>query len=69
MRTSFLDYYKLILEKVSFDPQLLCKEYRKGLNALQAHEAQQLDRWLKNKGLHPTVFRSTPSYQRPGMKV
>jgi hypothetical protein len=61
MKTSFLDYYKLILEKVSFDRQLLSKEYRKALKALHAHEAQQLDNWLKNKGLYPHTFRANLS--------
>lgn len=54
MKTSFLDYYKLILEKVSFDRRLLAKEYRKAMNVLRSHEAQQLDSWLKNKGLYPS---------------
>jgi hypothetical protein len=29
MKTSFLDYYKMILEKVSFDKKLMNKEYKK----------------------------------------
>ncbi|WKN33853.1 hypothetical protein PZB74_11010 [Porifericola rhodea] len=63
MKTSFLDYYKLILEKVSFDPQLLTKEYRKALNALHAQEAQQLESWLIEKGLHPHTLSRTSSQE------
>lgn len=61
MKTSFLDYYKIILEKVSFDRQLLAKEHRKALNILHAHEARQLDQWMKAKGLqvHNTFNNST----------
>lgn len=51
MNTSLLDYYKLILNKVSFDPQLLAKEYRKAIRALQADEAKALDHWLQRSGL------------------
>lgn len=69
MQTSFLDYYKMILEKVSFDQQLLSKEYRKARHVLRAHEAKQLDYWLKAKGLYPNVFLTEPSYKRTAVKV
>lgn len=49
MKTSFLDYYKMILQKVSFDPVLLKKEYRKAVQRLQPEEADQLKRWLRQK--------------------
>lgn len=51
MKTSFLNYYKLVLDKVSFDPSLLAKEYRKAIRALPAGEAKDLDRWLQHRGL------------------
>ena len=35
MGRSYLDYYKYILEKVSFDPNLFLKEYRKAQKALK----------------------------------
>lgn len=53
MKTSFLDYYKLVLEKVSFDGQLFDKEYFKALSVLSEHEKTQLERWLKVKGFNP----------------
>ncbi|WPP48653.1 hypothetical protein [Catalinimonas niigatensis] len=59
----------MILEKVSFDQQLLSKEYRKAKHVLHSHEAQQLDRWLKAKGLYPGVFQTNPSYQKAPVKV
>jgi len=51
---SFLEYYKLILQKVSFDPSLLRKEYRKAMQQLRPDEADQLKKWL----------RRTPYYQK-----
>jgi len=55
MKTSFLDYYKLILQKVSFDPALFDKEYRKALQRLRPDEAEQLRKWVRQK----------PVYQSP----
>lgn len=52
MKGSFLDYYKLILDKVSFDPVLFQKEYKKARKILEESEAKQLDRWLQTKGLN-----------------
>ncbi|WP_339870365.1 hypothetical protein [uncultured Algoriphagus sp.] len=49
-KNSFLDYYKTILEKVSFDGQLLSKEYKKAKQMLGASDARELDVWLKSKG-------------------
>ena len=51
MNTSFLDYYKMILEKVSFDPELMVKEYQKAQNSLGDHEIQDLRSWLEANGL------------------
>ena len=51
MKTSFLDYYKMILEKVSFDQNLLVKEYKKAKNTLTQYETLMLDEWLQNSGL------------------
>ncbi len=51
MNTSFLDYYKMILEKVSFDKALFIKEYGKALRGLQPSEIDKLNAWVKGKGL------------------
>lgn len=51
MKTSFLDYYKLILKKVSFDSGLLAKEYQKAVKALQPDEVEEFQQWLENSNL------------------
>ncbi len=51
MKTSFLDYYKMILSKVSFDSQLLTKEYTKAINMLNPPEVQELNRWCHQNRL------------------
>ncbi|MEB2775559.1 hypothetical protein SYJ56_09575 [Algoriphagus sp. D3-2-R+10] len=50
-KSSFLNYYKTILEKVSFDQKLLVKEYWKAKQLLENSEAKDLDYWLQSKGL------------------
>tara|TARA_Y100001934_G_scaffold283642_1_gene405083 strand:- start:2766 stop:2942 length:177 start_codon:yes stop_codon:yes gene_type:complete len=52
MKESFLEYTKYILEKVSFDIELLKKEYKKSLKILKREEVLQLNAWIKNKGLN-----------------
>lgn len=52
MKESFLDYTKYILEKVSFDIELLKKEYKKSLKILKADEISQLNNWIIRKGLN-----------------
>ncbi|MDX1905164.1 MAG: hypothetical protein SFU27_13505 [Thermonemataceae bacterium] len=44
-----LDYFKLILEKVSFDKQLFEKELRKALAYLQTQEQESLKKWCYAK--------------------
>ena len=48
MSRPYLDYYKTILEEVSFDPQLLRKEYMKALKILNQSEGIELQQWLEN---------------------
>ena len=50
-KNSFLDYYKTILEKVSFDRRLFSKEYSKAKRMLGVSDTRELDSWLKSKGL------------------
>jgi hypothetical protein len=45
MGLSMLEYSKLILENVSFDPILFRKELRKAANRLIDTEAEQLLTW------------------------
>lgn len=42
------DYTKTILERVSFDPLLFCKELEKALKMLLPYEVEQLTDWLLN---------------------
>lgn len=58
MKNSFLDYYKVILDKVSFDNDLLVKEYRKAMRLLREDEIGELHRWLDQKGLSLYTFSS-----------
>jgi hypothetical protein len=49
---TYLDYYKTILHKVSFDAYLFHKEYRKAMRDLKAHEMSDLNKWIQGKGFH-----------------
>lgn len=39
-------YTKTILERVSFDPKLFCKELEKAIKILLPYELEQLTEWL-----------------------
>lgn len=39
-------YTKSILERVSFDPLLFCKEFEKALKILLPYEIEQLTNWV-----------------------
>lgn len=53
MKTSMLEYMKVILRKVSFDRSLFRKEYRKSLNWLSKNEVNELKSWLRTERLLP----------------
>jgi hypothetical protein len=48
-----IEYTKLILSKVSFDPNLFYRELKKAVNSLLPYEVEELKEWLnvytKNK--------------------
>jgi hypothetical protein len=46
----FLDYYKMILDRVSFYPELFVKEYRKAKRHLQPSDVDDLHRWMNERG-------------------
>ena len=50
MKESFLEYTKYILERVSFDIELLKKEYRKAIKILKKEEIRLLNSWILKKG-------------------
>jgi hypothetical protein len=61
LRNNFLDYYKTILEKVSFDPELFSKEYRKAIDVLSQNERVALNNWMKAKQLDSHHYGHTGS--------
>jgi hypothetical protein len=46
MKKTMFNYTKNVLERVSFDPYLFCKEIRKALKVLLPYEIEQLKNWL-----------------------
>ena len=48
MKRTMFDYTKTILERVSFDPTLFCKELNKALQTLLPYEIEKLREWLSN---------------------
>jgi hypothetical protein len=46
MSKIMFDYTKSILERVSFDPILFCKELEKAIKTLLPYEMEQLKEWL-----------------------
>ena len=48
MKVSMFAYTKNVLESVSFDPKLFCKELEKALKMLLPYEIEQLTDWLLN---------------------
>jgi len=46
MKRTMYSYSKTILERVSFDPTLFCKELEKALKMLLPYEIEQLTEWL-----------------------
>lgn len=46
MARAMFDYTKAVLSKVSFDPQLFCKELKKAINRLLPHEIEELRIWI-----------------------
>jgi len=47
MKTSMLEYCKIVLKKVSFNKRLFFKEYRKSRQWLKPQEVSELKDWLR----------------------
>ena len=47
MARAMFDYTKTILERVSFDANLFCKELQKAVDRLLPYEIDELRIWLK----------------------
>lgn len=62
MKTSMLEYCKLILSKVWFDKKLFWKEYRKSYRFLSKEEFALLTDWVRSEyfsaGKQPLVLSS-----------
>ena len=48
MARAMLEYTKTVLNKVSFDTTLFCKEVQKALQRLLPYEIEELRIWLKS---------------------
>lgn len=46
MAGGMLEYTKLVLQKVSFDARLFCKELQKAIERLMPNELEELRAWL-----------------------
>ncbi len=57
MKRTSLEYYKFILERVSFDALLFEKEFRKAIANLLENEVRELKEWVKaNYAKHYAVI-------------
>ena len=50
MKQTFLEYYQIILEKVSFNKELFQREYIKAKKYLNEKEIELLDAWVQSTG-------------------
>jgi len=48
MARAMFDYTKAVLNKVSFDVNLFCKELEKALTRLLPHEIEELKIWINS---------------------
>jgi len=48
MARAMFDYTKTVLERVSFDANLFCKELQKALERLLPYEVEELKIWIKS---------------------
>ncbi|MBT8285626.1 hypothetical protein ACA086_11640 [Muriicola sp. E247] len=46
MARAMLEYYKTVLQKVSFDAKLFSKELKKAISKLLPYEIEELKHWL-----------------------
>ncbi|MDN3669671.1 hypothetical protein QWY93_10070 [Echinicola jeungdonensis] len=68
MKTSYFDYYKLILEKVRFDKRLWEKEYKKALRLLNKNEAKELREWVNQECFATSNVLNNNRYKLPQMR-
>lgn len=59
MSKIMFDYTKSILERVSFDPVLFCKELEKAIKTLLPYELEQLREWLTSYIIEKPELKSS----------
>lgn len=47
MARAMFEYTKVVLQKVSFDPNLFCKELEKAVKRLLPYELEELRIWIR----------------------
>ncbi len=62
MKRTMFAYTKTILERVSFDPLLFCKELEKALKILMPYEIEKLAEWLLNFTVEKPELRHCMNY-------
>ncbi len=60
MKSSYLNYYKDVLAKVSFDRSLFTKELKKAQQYLNPSEKKRLYHWLEMEGLITKIPLQNP---------
>ncbi|MGB3180274.1 MAG: hypothetical protein WBB45_02710 [Cyclobacteriaceae bacterium] len=69
MRDKMLEYSKVILSKVSFNPALFQKELKKSLDQLEQDEAEALKEWVYDNFVHQKDLRYTLGDQNNDNRV
>ncbi|MFD2697752.1 hypothetical protein ACFSQ0_07080 [Mesonia sediminis] len=62
MSKSMFDYTKMILNKVSFDPVLFCKEVQKAVSRLLPHEIEELRNFILSIALQKPELKQSLIY-------
>ena len=64
MARAMYDYTKTILERVSFDPSLFCREVEKAFERLLPYEIEELKIWIRSLILHKPELSQCLVYLR-----
>lgn len=62
MPRPMFSYTKMVLERVSFDPKLFCKELEKAIKNLLPYEIEELIDWLHNFTIEKPELRACLVY-------
>ena len=53
---TYLSFYKIVLEKVKFSPELFWKEYQKAIKLLNDSERNELNIWIYKNDINRNVI-------------